>query len=133
MILLWFNLLCAVLVVGLAGLLMLARPDFPVRVRLAVGVIWCIVFGLAAFFLLGICEKLVTPWVLGLGDNVPVWPWMPRVYVIALSIAGMESLIWALVLVRPPKSRPPTSPGKPSSNYVAAQSRTYRTQRRWPV
>ena len=107
-------LLWAFLPVVMVGLLMLTAHSLPQNQRVGVAALWCVMVSLSFPFTLsqfpGGWERTAILW--------------------GLVLVGTLSILWGVVLVYPPKSRPPTTPGKPSSNYVAATSRTYRTQRR---
>lgn len=108
--------LWAVLPVLMFGLLFLTAHPLPTNQRVGVAAFWCIVMGLSAPYTLGMA-RFFDGWL-----RTAVW-W-------GVFVVCALSVFWGVVLVFPPKRRPPTGPGKPSGNFVAAQSRTYRWQGR---
>ena len=107
-------LLWAFLPVLMVGLLMLTAHPLPANQRVGVAVFWCLTVGLCVPYTLG---RFPGGW----ERTAILW---------ALVVVGTLSLLWGVVIVYPPKSRPPTTPGKPSSNYVSAETRTYRSVKR---
>lgn len=106
--------LWGVLPVLLIGLLFLTAHPLPQNQRVGIAALWCIVVGLSAPYTLG---RFPGGW-----ERTAIF-W-------GIAIVGTLSVLWGVVLVYPPKARPPTTPGKPSSNFVSAETRTYRMARK---
>lgn len=108
-------LIWAALPVVLVGLLFLTAHALPQNQRVGVAALWCVLVSLSFPFTLsqfrGGWERTAILW--------------------GLVLVGTLSILWGVVLVYPPKARPPSSPGKPS-NFVNAETRTYRmAQKAW--